>query len=94
MELLDTYLVPNGITYEKIQGGLFIWCSLPENSRISMGEFCKQAVLNKVCVVPGNAFLTNEEEQSRAFRINFSTPTDEQLEKGIKILGRLASELI
>ena len=94
MDLLDKYLVPGGISYERIQGGLFIWCSLPENSRISMTEFCKQAVLNKVCVVPGNAFLTDEAQQSRSFRINFSTPTDEQLEKGIKILGRLASELL
>lgn len=94
MELLDKYLVPGGISYDRIEGGLFIWCSLPENARISMTEFCKQAVLNKVCVVPGNAFLTDEAQQSRSFRINFSTPTDEQLEKGIRILGRLAAELL
>ena len=94
MELLDKYLVPSGISYQKIEGGLFIWCRLPENARISMTEFCKQAVLNKVCVVPGNAFLTDEGEQCSSFRINFSTPTDEQLEKGIKILGELAKEIL
>ncbi len=94
MELLDKYLVPSGISYQKIEGGLFIWCRLPENARISMTEFCKQAVLNKVCVVPGNAFLTDESEQCSSFRINFSTPTNEQLEKGIKILGKLASEVL
>lgn len=94
MELLDKYLVPTGITYEKIQGGLFIWCKLPENAKISMTEFCIRAVQNKVCVVPGNAFLTDESEQSSSFRINFSTPTDEQLEKGIKILGKLAEEVL
>ena len=94
MELLDKYLVPTGITYEKIQGGLFIWCKLPENAKISMTEFCIKAVQNKVCVVPGNAFLTDESEQSSSFRINFSTPTDEQLEKGIKILGKLAEEVL
>ena len=44
-----------------------------------------------VCVVPGNAFLTDENEKCNSFRINFSTPTDEQLEKGIKILGELAN---
>ena len=94
MELLDKYLVPGGITYQRIEGGLFIWCRLPENTRISMSEFCKKAVLNKVCVVPGNAFLTDEAEQCSSFRINFSTPTDEQLEKGIKILGKLATEVL
>ena len=94
MGLLDQYLIPAGITYERIEGGLFIWCKLPENAKMSMNEFCKEAVLNKVCVVPGNAFLTDETEQCSSFRINFSTPTDEQLEKGIKILGKLAAEVL
>ncbi len=90
MELLDKYCAPK-ITYHKIDGGLFIWCDLPEH--VDMPEFCKTAVQNKVCVVPGNAFLTDETESCHSFRINFSTPTDEQLEKGIKILGRLANSL-
>ena len=88
MDLLDKYCAP-AITYHKIDGGLFIWCDLPED--VDMPEFCKTAVLNKVCVVPGNAFLTDENDECHSFRINFSTPTDEQLEKGIKILGKLAN---
>lgn len=92
MKLLDEHLVPNKITYQPIEGGLFIWCQLPEG--VDMADFCKQAVLRKVCVVPGNAFLTDEKEQCRSFRINFSTPTDEQLEKGIRILGELAKEIL
>lgn len=90
MALLDKYCAPK-ITYHKIDGGLFIWCDLPKN--VDMPQFCKTAVQNKVCVVPGNAFLTDENESCHSFRINFSTPTDEQLEKGIKILGELASSL-
>ncbi len=88
MDLLDKYCAP-AISYNKINGGLFIWCDLPQN--IDMLEFCKKAVENKVCVVPGNAFLTDESDACNSFRINFSTPTDEQLEKGIKILGKLAN---
>ena len=91
MDLLDKYCTP-AITYNKIDGGLFIWCDL--DKRIDMPQFCKEAVLKKVCVVPGNAFLTDENEECHSFRINFSTPTDEQLEKGIKILGELANEKI
>ena len=88
MDLLDKYCAP-AITYHKIDGGLFIWCDLPRD--VDMPAFCKNAVLNKVCVVPGNAFLVNETDECHSFRINFSTPTDEQLEKGIKILGELAN---
>ena len=90
MEMLDKY-APK-IKYHKIDGGLFIWCSLPEGT--DMPEFCKTAVENKVCVVPGNAFLTDENQSSQCFRINFSTPDDVQLEKGIKILGKIADEYI
>lgn len=90
MDLLDKYCVPN-ITYDKIDGGLFIWCKLPKN--VNMLDFCKKAIENKVCVVPGNAFLTDENQVSHGFRINFSTPTDEQLEKGIRILGELAKNI-
>ena len=90
MELLDKYCAPK-ITYHKIDGGLFIWCDLPED--IDMPNFCKGLVLKKVCVVPGNAFLTDENETCHSFRINFSTPTDEQLERGIKILGEYANSL-
>lgn len=91
MDLLDEYLAPHGITYNRVQGGLFIWCQLPEG--VDMPDFCKQAVLRKVCVVPGNAFLTDEKEPCQSFRINFSTPTDEQLKNGIVILGQLAKEM-
>lgn len=90
-ELLDAHLAPQ-VTYNKITGGLFTYCKLPES--VDMPDFCKQAVLRKVCVVPGNAFLTDENEPCSYFRVNFSTPTDEQLIKGVTILGQLAKELI
>jgi 2-aminoadipate transaminase len=86
MDLLDKYCAPE-ITYDKIDGGLFIWCRLPDG--VDMPQFVRRAIDNKVCVVPGNAFLTDETEKTNGFRINFSTPTDEQLEKGIKALGDL-----
>ena len=91
MKLLDEHLVPHGVTYLPIEGGLFLWCTLPDG--VDMPAFCKEAVLRKVCVVPGNAFLTDENEPCQSFRINYSTPTNEQLEKGIRILGELAAEV-
>jgi len=91
MDALDRYLVPQKVTYAKVEGGLFLWCTLPDS--VNMLDFCKQAVLRKVCVVPGNAFLTDENEPCQSFRINFSTPTDEQLVEGIKILGELMKDI-
>ena len=79
------------ITWSEFQGGLFAWCTLPED--IDMLEFVKAGTEKKVCVVPGTAFLTDEAEPCSSFRINFSTPTDEQLKEGIEILGRLAREM-
>lgn len=89
MQLFDKHIMPK-VKYEPIEGGLFIWCTLPEGA--DMPKFCKEAVLRKVAVVPGNAFLTNENDPCLSFRTNFSTPTDEQLEKGVRILGELINE--
>ena len=79
------YLVASGETVHNIEA----W----QCEDIDMPNFCKELVLKKVCVVPGNAFLTDENETCHSFRINFSTPTDEQLERGIKILGEYANSL-
>ena len=80
------------ITWQPADGGLFVWCTLPQG--VDMPEFCKQLVLRKVCVVPGNAFLTDENEPCQSFRINYSTPTDEQLKRGIEILGGYIKEIM
>ncbi len=92
MKLLDEYVVPAGIKYNKVEGGLFIWCDLPED--VDMLGFCKELTERKVCVVPGNAFLTDGDLPCHSFRINFSTPTDEDLTQGIIEIGKLAKEKI
>lgn len=91
LNLIEEYLVPHGITYHKAEGGLFIWCTLPEN--INMLDFCEKSAEKKVCVVPGNAFLVDESAPCQSFRINFSTPTEEQIQKGIAILGETAKQM-
>lgn len=91
LDCLSKHLNPK-ISYTHPEGGLFIWCTLPEN--VNMMEFCKRAVQNKVAVVPGNAFLPSEEYKTQSFRLNFSTPTDEQIIKGIEILGELTHDII
>ncbi|MCM1284656.1 MAG: PLP-dependent aminotransferase family protein [Acetobacter sp.] len=78
------------VEYVKPEGGLFIWCKLPDN--VDMLEFVKKAVEKKVAVVPGNAFLMNDTDSTQYIRLNFSTPTNEGIVKGIKALGEVAKE--
>lgn len=81
------------ITYIKPEGGLFIWCTLPEGC--DMNAFCKRAVSEyKIAVVPGNSFSIDENEVSRSFRLNYSTPTNEQIKKGMDILSKMTKELL
>ena len=83
------------IEYTKPQGGLFIWCTLPEGvTTQQMLDFCTKAVKEyKIAIVPGTAFYINESDETRSFRLNFSTPTDENIVKGIEILGKLSKEM-
>ena len=78
------------VEYVRPEGGLFIWCKLPDN--VNMLEFVKKAVDKKVAVVPGNAFLTDDKSDTQYIRLNFSTPTEEGIVNGIKILGEIAKE--
>lgn len=75
------------LKYKRPEGGMFVWCRLPDG--INMMDFCRKAAENKVAVVPGIAFLPDETQDTQYIRLNFSTPTDEDMVKGIKILGEL-----
>ena len=80
------------VSFTRPEGGLFIWCTLPDDC--DMMRFCKTAVEEyKIAVVPGSALLVSDSEPTTSFRINFSTPTDEQIVKGCEILGRLSKEM-
>ena len=82
--------MPKSIKFTEPEGGLFIWGTLPDGD---MPYFCKKAVQNKVAVVPGNAFLTDENAPCLSFRLNYSTPTDEQIEQGVDILAAVAKTM-
>jgi 2-aminoadipate transaminase len=73
--------------FTRPQGGLFLWCTLPEN--VPMLDFCKKTSANKVAVVPGIAFCASPEDKCNSFRMNYSTPSDEQIVGGVEILGKV-----
>ena len=67
---------------------------------VSAGRICiarvsipAAAVEQRVAVVPGTAFLTDDKGTSESVRLNFSTPTDEQIVEGINRLGALTQKM-
>ena len=78
------------VKYTSPDGGLFLWCTLPEY--IDVSGFVQKAIENKVAVVPGNAFLIDEKEKTSSFRLNYSYPSNEQIINGIGILGEIISK--
>ncbi len=75
------------VEYVRPEGGMFVWCKLPDS--VNMLDFCARAVEKKVAVVPGSAFTVEEGETTNCFRMNFTTPSDENIVKGMDILGEL-----
>ena len=91
LECLDREM-PEEVKYTRPEGGLFLWCTLPE--KIDSGAFVKKAVEKNVFVVPGTAFNCDETKGSPSFRLNYSMPSMEEIEKGIKILADLVKEML
>ena len=77
--------MPERVTYTRPEGGLFLWCTFPES--LSVSELTARLLEKKVAVVPGTAFNCDTEMPTDSIRLNYSTPTCEQIERGIKILA-------
>ena len=89
-DMMDEYLLPY-LDYHRPEGGLFVWAKLKEG--INMLDFVKKASVNGVSVVPGNAFLVDMSAPCDYIRLNFSTPSDEGIVEGIKLLAKTAEEM-
>lgn len=87
---MKKYFHPD-VHYTIPEGGMFIWVTLPQD--IDMLSFVQEALKQNVAVVPGNAFLDDDTKESHSFRMNFSTPTNEKIVQGVKILGDLTYQM-
>ncbi len=85
--LEDTF--PEGVTWTKPEGGLFLWLELPKH--ISAKELLPKAIELKVAYVYGQPFFPGGEGEN-TMRLNFSNATLEGIEQGIKRLARLLKE--
>ena len=90
-DCLDKYC-KGFITYVRPQGGLFIWAKLPD--KVDMVDYVNRLIEQKVAVVPGTAFMIDDTKPCSYIRLNFSTPSDEAIVNGVKIMGEIAKQYV
>jgi len=84
-------LFPEEITYTKPEGGMFVWCTLPEHK--SAMDLFHRAIEEEVAFVPGRAFYVDGTGEN-TFRLSFSTNDEAEIEEGMKRLTRAAKRLL
>lgn len=82
--------LPEGVSFTRPEGGLFVLVTLPRGANIP--DLCERCLKNGLAIVPGSAFSVDPDEPCRTVRLNFSTPSDEQIIQGCRILGRQIKE--
>lgn len=86
LESLEKYIDMDGAWWTKPEGGLFIWLHLPE--KYDTMELFKKAREIGIAYIPGSAFYVDDRKSSE-MRLSFCLPTEDEIEEGIKRIGRL-----
>ncbi|MGM9551401.1 MAG: PLP-dependent aminotransferase family protein [Clostridia bacterium] len=76
---------PKYCDFTRPEGGLFIWCNLPE--KFDADLLFKKGVEKKVAFVQGSSCMVDQSKKYSSFRLNFSNTSDENIKKGIGILS-------
>ncbi|MDD5502947.1 MAG: PLP-dependent aminotransferase family protein [Candidatus Thermoplasmatota archaeon] len=80
---------PEEAKYNVPKGGMFVWVRLPKD--INVRDMVPRAIQEKIAYVPGDAFYTTGEGKN-CMRLNYTNASDEQIEEGIKRLGKIMKE--
>ena len=83
---------PREVSAPTPDGGLFFWATLPEG--FDGTELCRRSAQKNVAAVPGASFSVNEQGGNPSIRLNFSLPSEQQIRRGIEILGSVVKEYI
>ena len=84
--------LPTAVKFTRPEGGLFIWVTLPDG--VDATAFLKACMAEKLMIVPGATFNCDVTEGSMSFRLNYSTPSDQQIIEGVARLGKVAREFV
>ncbi|MBB6485049.1 PLP-dependent aminotransferase family protein [Rhizobium lusitanum] len=84
--------MPEGTSWTKPEGGMFVWVTLPKGMD-GAKLLARSLETTKVAFVPGQAFFADG-SGANTFRVSFSCANEEMIEEGISRLGKLiASEI-
>lgn len=84
LQALQKYM-PEDMSWIVPGGGMFFWLTAPQG--LDSVELLKQAVEQKMAFVPGEPFYADGSGKN-TLRLSFSSATQEQIEEGIKRLGK------
>lgn len=84
LKMAEQYF-PKGVTFERPNGGLFLWVTLPPNKDATV--LLNLCLKEKVAFVPGRAFYPKGEKNNE-LRINFSNMKEDEIERGFEIIGK------
>lgn len=82
---------PDGVKWNKPEGGMFIWVTLPKH--IDCMQLLEEAIEQKVAFVPGAPFYANEPEKN-TLRLSFVTVPPEKIREGVSKLAKLIAAKI
>jgi len=90
LNALDKYF-PKEVSWTKPQGGFFVVATLPEY--IDTKKMLKEAIEENVAYVPGAPFFADRKGQN-TMRLSFCFPSAEDIDEGIKRLGKVIKKNI
>jgi 2-aminoadipate transaminase len=82
---LDRYF-PKEATWNKPEGGMFIWVNLPKG--VDSSKLLAKAIEQNVAFVPGAPFYAVD-PQPNTLRLSFVTVPQDKIESGMQVLGTL-----
>ncbi|CAH2789588.1 MAG: Alpha-aminoadipate aminotransferase (EC @ Leucine transaminase (EC @ Valine transaminase [uncultured Paraburkholderia sp.] len=82
---LERYM-PEGVTWNRPEGGMFIWVNLP--AQIDSMKLQEEAVAQNVAFVPGGPFFAND-AQHNTLRLSFVTVPPAKIDEGVSRLATL-----
>lgn len=80
--------MPDGYTWTKPSGGMFVWLTAPEH--VDSNRLSALALERLIAIVPGGPFYANGGPPNTA-RLAFSNPTPENIGIGVKRLAEAAT---
>jgi 2-aminoadipate transaminase len=78
--------MPQGVSWNRPEGGMFVWVKLPE--QIDSMKLLEEAVAQNVAFVPGGPFYASEAQHS-TLRLSFVTVPPAKIDEGIARLAAL-----